>query len=163
MFDAPALIDRLLAGIQAATLSTGISIFWTGVASTSSDHSFWTYPNLLAGIFYGGSSLRPDFGFYTLTGIALHLLLTTIFALIFSAIVPSAIRPWTSLLLGILAATFWFYLIDGFFFRPAFPPLSLYSRRPSIFFAFVLMGICVGLYSVFVRIPRDAQTPPIRL
>lgn len=153
----PSRPERMLASVQAACLSSILTIFWCGIASRSSAHSFWTFPNLLAGLFYGQNSLRPDFGFHTMTGLSIHLLLTTIFALLFAALVPPALKPLTSLLLGILAATSWFYLLDGFFWRRAFQPVTLYSRRPSIFFSFVLMGICIGLYSVFVRSSKETQ------
>jgi hypothetical protein len=152
-------LERLFAAIQAASLASLLTIFWCGVASRSSGHSFWTLPNLLSGVFFGSGSLRPDFGFHTLSGLALHLLLSTVLAILFASVVSPMLKPLTSLLLGILSATFWFYFIDGFFWRKAFPLLSLYSRRPSIFFSFVLMGICIGLYSVFVRSPKEPQIP----
>lgn len=155
----PGLDERALAAIQAATLSTMLTTFWCGIASSSNEHSFWTVPNLFSGLFYGNAGLRPDFGMHTMTGLSVHLLLTTLFAILFALAVPTTLRPLTTVLLGILASTTWFFLIDGFFWRRAFPPVSFYSRRPSIFFAFVLMGICVGLYSVFVRSPRETQIP----
>jgi len=149
--------ERFYAAIQSAALASILSIFWCGVASRSSSHSFWTVPNLMAGVFYGQNSLRPDFGFHTLTGLSIHLLLSTAFALLFASVVPPTLRPMTAVLLGILASSSWFYLLDGFFWRNAFPPVSLYSRRPSIFFSFVLMGICIGLYSLFVRSRKEPQ------
>ena len=149
--------DRLFAALQAASLASMLMIFWCGIASRSSSHSFWTLPNLMAGLFYGPNSLRPDFGFHTLSGLSIHLLLSTAFALVFAAVIPTNLRPFTSLVLGILAATTWFYLLDGFFWRNSFPLVSQYSRRPSIFFSFVLLGICVGLYSVFVRSSKETQ------
>ncbi len=150
-------LDRLFAALQAGSLASLLMIFWCGIASRSSSHSFWTFPNLMAGIFYGQNSLQPDFGFYTLSGLSVHLLLSAIFALIFAAVIPPTLRPLTSLVLGILSATTWFYLLDGFFWRNSFPLVSQYSRRPSIFFSFVLLGICVGLYSVFVRSSKETQ------
>lgn len=150
-------LERLLAAMQAASLASILAIFWCGIASSSSSHSFWTLPNLMAGLFYGNASLRPDFGFHTLTGLAIHLLLSTAFACLFATAIPPTLRPLTSLLFGVFGATTWFYVLDGFFWRKAFPPLALYSRRPSIFFSFVLMGICIGLYSVFVRSRREPQ------
>lgn len=149
--------DRLFAALQAASLASILMMFWCGIASRSSSHSFWTLPNLMAGLFYGQNSLRPDFGFHTLSGLATHLLFSTAFALGFAALIPPTLRPLTSLFLGILAATSWFYLLDGFFWRNSFPLVSQYSRRPSIFFSFVLLGICVGLYSVFVRSSKETQ------
>ena len=149
--------ERLFAAVQAASLASILSIFWCGIASSSSSHSFWTVPNLMSGLFYGNASLRPDFGFHTLSGLALHLLLSTTFALLFATAIPPTLKSLTSLLLGVLGATSLFYIFDGFFWRKAFPPFALYSRRPSIFFSFVLMGICIGLYSVFVRSRREPQ------
>src|SRR5689334_17993903 len=64
--------ERLLAALQAASLSSMLSMFWCGIASRSSAHSFWTFPNLMAGLFYGQFSLRPDFGFHTLAGLSIH-------------------------------------------------------------------------------------------
>jgi len=151
--------ERLLAAVQAANLSAILTIFLCGIASRSSNHSFWTVPNLMAGLLYGQSSLRPDFGFHTLTGLAIHLLFSTLFALLFATIIPPTLKPFTSLLIGIFAATSWFYLMDGFFWRRTFPPVAIYSRRPSIFFSFVLMGICIGLYSVFVRSSKEPNLP----
>ena len=153
----PTRIDRLFAAVQAASLASMLMIFWCGIASRSSSHSFWTLPNLMAGLFYGPNSLQPNFGFYTLSGLSVHLLLSTTFALAFAVVVPPTLRPLTSLMLGILSATSWFYLVDGFFWRNSFPLVSQYSRRPSIFFSFVLLGICVGLYSVFVRSSKETQ------
>ncbi len=149
--------DRLFAALQAASLASMLMIFWCGIASRFSSHSFWTLPNLMAGLFYGQNSLRPDFGFHTLSGLSIHLLFSTVFALVFASIIPPTLRPLTSLVLGILAATTWFYLLDGFFWRNSFPLVSQYSRRPSIFFSFVLLGICVGLYSILVRSSKETQ------
>jgi hypothetical protein len=150
-------IERLLAAFQAAILSFLLTTFWFGIATTANSHSFWTLPNLMSGVFFGPSSLRPDFGFHTLSGLALHVLLSCLFATLYSLVVPTTLSLLASLLVGILAASWWFYLLDAFFWRPLFPAMSMYSRRPSIFFSFVLMGICIGLYSVFVRSPKETR------
>lgn len=148
-------IDRALAGLQSASLSVFLTTFWFGIATSANAHSFWTLPNLMSGVFYGTSSLRPDFGYHTLAGLALHFLLSTLFGMFYASIVPPSLPMVSSLLVGVLATSWWFYLLDAFFWRPLFPAMSMYSRRPSIFFSFVLMGICVGLYSVFVRSPKE--------
>jgi hypothetical protein len=150
-------IERILAALQAAILSFLVTTFWFGISTSANSHSFWTLPNLMSGVFYGASSLRPDFGFHTLSGLALHVLLSCLFAILYAMAVPSTLPTLPSLLIGILAASWWFYLLDAFFWRPLFPAMSIYSRRPSIFFSFVLMGICIGLYSVFVRSPKETQ------
>lgn len=153
----PSRLERTLAAAQAASVAAICMILWDGLSSLAGSHSFWTVPNLMAGAVYGPASLRPDFGFYTLVGFAIHILTCTLFAILFAALVPPSLRLLTSVLLGILAATSWFYLWDGFFWRKTFAPFALYSKRPSIFFSFVLLGICVGLYSVFVRSERERE------
>lgn len=153
----PARLERALAALQAATLSFLLTTFWCGFASATSGHAFWTFPNLTSGLMLGSASLRPDFGFHTLTGLSLQFLFTAAPAILYAILVSPQLRPLTALLLGILFCTWWFYLLDGFFWRKTFSPLSLYARRPSIFFSFILMGICVGLYSVFVRPSQEAQ------
>ncbi len=148
--------ERSLAATQAAAVAAPLMLLWDGIASSTSRHSFWTVPNLMAGLFYGPASLRPDFGIYTLAGIAIQVLSCTCFAILFAAIIPPSSRLLSAALLGILAATSWFYLLDGFFWRRAYFPFSIYSKRPSIFFSFVLLGICVGLYSIFVRSEQES-------
>lgn len=147
--------ERSLAATQAAAVAAPLMLLWDGIASSTSSHSFWTVPNLMAGLFYGPASLRPDFGIYTLAGIAIQVLSCTCFAILFAAIIPPSSRLLSAVLLGILAATSWFYLLDGFFWRRAYFPFTIYSKRPSIFFSFVLLGICVGLYSIFVRSEQE--------
>ncbi|MBZ2184833.1 MAG: hypothetical protein K7J46_08970 [Bryobacter sp.] len=150
-------IERTLAALQAATLSFLLTTFWFGISTSANSHSFWTLPNLMSGVFYGPASLRPDFGFHTLSGLALHVLLSCLFAVLYALAVPATLPPLSGLLIGILSASWWFYVLDAFFWRPLFPAMSVYSRRPSIFFSFVLMGICIGLYSVFVRSPKETK------
>jgi hypothetical protein len=74
-------------------------------------------------------------------------------------IVPAGGRLLRALSAGILLSTAWFYLCDAFFWRLYFPPFALYSKRPSVFFGHVLIGVCVGLYSVFVRPLRTLENP----
>lgn len=148
--------ERVLAALQAASLSFLLTTFWCGIAARSSDYSFWTFPNLMAGAVIGSASLRPDFGFHTAVGLSLHYLTGIGFGVLYALAVPASLKPISAVLLGILAGSWWYYLLDGFVWRKLFPPLALYSRRPSIFFAFVLMGICIGLYSVLVRSSNEA-------
>jgi hypothetical protein len=122
-----------------------------GFISSLEGRSFWTIPNLMAGVFHGVASIRPEFHGQTWSGLAFHLLLCVGLAAATSQVVPPDGRLLRSLSAGILLSTGWFYLWDGFFWRFAFPPFAIYSKRPAIFFGHVLIGLCVGLYSIFVR------------
>jgi hypothetical protein len=131
-----------------------VSLLWMGLISNLEGRSFWTFPNVMAGLFYGAASFRPDFHARTWSGLALHLLLTVAVGVLASQTIPVRARLGASLGLGVLLATGWFYLLEGFFWRFAFAPFALYSKRPAIFFGYVLIGLCVGLYSMFVRSER---------
>ncbi len=149
-------LDRLLAGVQSGVAGFAVSLVWIGIVSRWEGRSFWTLPNLMAGLFEGLGGFRPYFNAYTWTGLALHLLLTVAFATLTSQVISPRRRIGPSLGMGILLSTGWFYLVDGFFWRLVFPPFSVYSKRPSIFFGYVLIGMCVGLYSIFVRSDRGS-------
>ena len=144
-------LERFFGGLQAATLAALITLPCFAMAAYWTGRSPWTVPNLISGVFFGMPALRREFSYQTVVGSAFHAFLCLLFGVIFSQVVPPNLRRRTSVLLGVLASTSWFYLLDGFFWRRAFPPYALFSKRPSIFLSFVLLGICVGLYSVFVR------------
>jgi hypothetical protein len=147
----PSRFERLLGGVQTGVAAFCLSLLWLGFISRLEGRSFWTIPNLMAGAFHGVRSVRPEFHPDTWPGLALHLLLCVGLAALAAQIIRPDGRLLRSLAAGILLSTAWFYLWDGFFWRYAFPPFAIYSKRPAIFFGHVLIGLCVGLYSIFVR------------
>ncbi len=150
--------ERLLAGIQAGVAAFFVSILWLGLFSRLEGRSFWTVPNIMGGLFHGLLSVRPDFGVPTLGGLAVQTLLCVGIAAIASQLIGPNAPLLRSLAMGLLLGTAWFYLWDGFFWRQAFPAFAVYSKRPPIFFSHVLIGLCIGLYSIFVRPSRMPET-----
>jgi hypothetical protein len=151
--------ERLLAGLQSGIVAYFALFLWLGSVSRLEGRSFWTIPNIAAGLFYGLASFRPDFTTYTWSGIALLLLICVLFGMVGAQIIPPDGRLFRSLAVGVLLSSAWFYLWEAFFWRIFFPPFAIYSRRPAIFFGHVLIGVCVGLYSMFVRPPRTPENP----
>jgi hypothetical protein len=151
--------ERLLAGLQAGIVAYFALFLWLGAVSRLEGRSFWTIPNIAAGLFYGLASFRPDFNIYTWSGIALLLLICVLFGMSAAQIIPPDGLLLRSLAVGVLLSSAWFYLWEAFFWRNFFPPFAIYSRRPAIFFGHVLIGVCVGLYSIFVRPPRTSENP----
>lgn len=151
--------ERLLAGLQAGIVSYFALVLWLGSISRLEGRSFWTIPNIAAGLFYGLASFRPEFHIYTWSGLALLLLICVAFGMMAGQVIPPDGRLLRSLSAGILLSSAWFYLWEAFFWRNLFPPFAVYSRRPSIFFGHVLIGVCVGLYSIFVRSDRTPENP----
>jgi hypothetical protein len=146
--------ERALAGLQAGTCASLVSLAWWMLAGLPNNQSIWTLPNLMGGIFYGQRSLRASLGPYTWAGLSIHMLLCVALALLISQLLVPTLRLRTAILTATLSASLWFYLWDGFFWRLAFPPYALYSKQAPIFFGFLLQGLCVGLYSLFVRSSR---------
>jgi hypothetical protein len=144
----PTRLDRALGGLQAGVAGAAISMVLMCLASRLDGKSFWTIPNLMSGLFYGYGAIRPEFGMHTVAGLAVHWLNCSLLGIVYAQVVP--LRRWMALW-GPLCGSLWYYLWDGFFWRKAFPPFALYSKRPSIFAAYVLVGLCVGLYSIFAR------------
>lgn len=149
--------ERALAGLQAGTCASLVSLGWWMLAGLPNNQSIWTLPNLMGGIFYGQRSLRASVGPFTFAGLSIHLLLCVALALLISQLLAPTLRLRTAILTATLSASLWFYLWDGFFWRLAFPPYALYSKQATIFFGFLLQGLCVGLYSLFVRSHRAAN------
>lgn len=151
--------ERLLAGLQAGIVSYIALFLWLGSISRLEGKSFWTIPNIAAGLFYGLASFRPEFHTYTWSGIAVLLLICVLFGILATQVIPPDGRLLRSLSAGVLLSSAWFYIWEAFFWRNLFPPFAIYSRRPSIFFGHILIGVCVGLYSIFVRPARTPENP----
>src|ERR1039458_918590 len=63
-----------LAGLQAGMIGICWMLAWLGLSAMGQSRSFWTAENLMASVFHGGAAIRRGFGFSTLSGIALYLL-----------------------------------------------------------------------------------------
>lgn len=146
--------ERAWAGVQAGVLASLLSLVWWMLAGLPNHQSIWTLPNLMGGAFYGQRSLRAGVGLYTSAGLSLHLLLCVALAVVASQLLPPKTRLGLSVLGAMLGASLWFYLWDGFFWRTVFPPYALYCKQGAIFAGFLIEGLCVGLYSLFVRSSR---------
>ena len=148
-------LDRFFASLQAGTIAAVASYLWMGVAAVLEGRSFWTVANLASCLFYGLKSFRGAFGWNTLAGLSVHFLLVFLLAAALGQLLSPRLPKSTSVLLGILGGTSWYYLTDGFFWHRILPAYAAYGKRPAIFGAWVLAGICVGLYSIFVQPDKE--------
>lgn len=93
---------QAFAGLQAGILSGLAALGWFLFASLASGDSIWLIPNIFASVFYGARSLRADFGLYTCSGAALHLLLSALLGIVFAFLVPSAWSWRRSLMVALI-------------------------------------------------------------
>lgn len=146
--------DRLFASVEAGVVAAGISYGWAAAATLLDGRSVWTTANLMGSLFHGLRNYSPAFGMNTLSGLALHLLLVMLLAVGMGQLISPRLPLATAAWIGVLGGSSWYYLLDGFFWYRLFPSFAAYAKRPSMFTAWVLAGICVGLYSIFVRTLR---------
>src|ERR1035441_8353765 len=83
-----------LAGLQAGMIGICWMLAWLGLGAMGQRRSFWTAENLVASVFHGGAAIRPGFGFSTLSGLALYLL---IYSLLGAAFAVTARNRFNSL------------------------------------------------------------------
>src|SRR2546427_10843027 len=69
-------IKLAMAGVEAGVLGGLFMIAWLAMLSVLQGRSVWSIPNLLASTFYGEEALRRGFRWTTLSGLALHLIVS---------------------------------------------------------------------------------------
>src|ERR1017187_1412226 len=73
-----------LAGLQAGMIGIGWMLAWLGLSAMGQRRTFWTAENLMASVFHGDAAIRRGFGFSTLSGIALYLLIYSLLGAAFA-------------------------------------------------------------------------------
>jgi hypothetical protein len=68
-----------LAGFEAGMAGVLVMLLWLAAASVWYRHTPWSVPNIMASNFYGDDAIRPGFGWSSLSGIALYLILYSLF------------------------------------------------------------------------------------
>lgn len=84
----------------------------------------------------------------------MHLLLCVAVGILASQIIRLEAKPLLALSTGVLISTGIFYLSEAFLWRWWSPVFAVYSKQLPIFLGYVLIGLGVGLYSIFVRSAR---------
>src|ERR1700737_3859992 len=74
---------QAIAGVESGVLGGTLMLVWLGLLSFLQGRSVWSISNLLASTFYGEAALRRGFRWTTLSGVALHLMMTAIAGLVF--------------------------------------------------------------------------------
>ena len=146
----PAPLDRLLAGLQAGMLGVLSMLVWMGVVSAFERRSFWTPENLFA------TAFRPDagltgFGFSTLSGMALYLLLYSALGAAFAVAVT--FRPLSQLRLNLLAILFglaWYFALFQGLWKIAAPLVFFLQPTPSTMVGHLIYGALLGRFHSYL-------------
>src|SRR6058998_3738901 len=122
-------INLAMAGVEAGILGGLFMMLWLAFLSLLQGRSVWSIPNLLASTFYGEEALRRGFRWTTLSGLALHLIVSAAAGLLFGlAVSRITSRGRRVMLLGLAAGVVWYFVSLGVFWRYLNPMVPLYTR-----------------------------------
>src|SRR5215470_630580 len=110
-------INLVMAGVEAGVLGGLFMMAWLATLSLLQGRSIWSIPNLLASTFYGEAALRRGFRWTTLSGVALHLIMTAVAGLVFGLAVGGVASRSRVMLLGLASGMTWYFLTVGVFWK----------------------------------------------
>jgi hypothetical protein len=149
-------IHLAMAGVEAGVLGGVFEIVWLAMLSLLQGRSIWSVPNLLASTFYGEAALRRGFRATTLSGVALHLIVSAAAGLLFGFAVSSIASRGRVMFLGVAAGVAWYFLSLGVFWKLVNPMVPLYARGAGMLLAHVGMGVFLGSFPKYLQ----ALQPP---
>jgi hypothetical protein len=141
----------MMAGVEAGVLGGLFMMAWLGLLSVFEGRSIWSVPNLLASTFYGEAALRRGFRWTTLSGLALHLIVSATAGLLFGLAVSGIVSRGRVMLLGLTAGAVWYFLTLGVFWKYVNPMVPLYTRGGGMFLAHVGMGFFLGSFPRYLH------------
>jgi hypothetical protein len=123
---------------------------------------WWETPNLLGSTFYGLRAFRAGVGVVTLSGLALHVVITGIFGIVFGLVCGSMSGRSRLVVVGLAAGVVWFYLADALLWSRLNPLVPLYTFAPAGLISHGVFGACLGWIGQNQNLgtQKGAQGPP---
>jgi hypothetical protein len=165
-FEKPHAGARLASGIEAGVVG-GLAMLGVLLSESLWDgHVWWDFPNLLGSTFYGPRAFRSGAGMATLSGLALHFVITGTLGGLFGLVFGGIRQRSHLVLLGLLAAVGWYNLANVTFWPNVNPWVLVASPRPATMVSHVLFGACLGYMGQrqrlsAVSLPEIAAPPEI--
>ncbi len=134
----------ILGGIGAGVMAGALMLALLMLSSVAQRHVWWMTPNVLGSTFYSGRGLRAGLGFVTLSGVALHLLLSGLIGGVFGVV---SLRVWKTrryALLALFVTMVWYFLAYRVIWARVNPLVPLYASEPSTGIAHVLFALAMG-------------------
>lgn len=155
------LLQTSLAGLQAGMLAALWMLAGMGVAAAWQRSSFWTAENLLASTFYGSRAIHTGFAFSTLSGLALYLIVYSLFGCVFAIAVQTRLPRLRLLLVSVAAAVIWYYLSFDGIWRALSPLVPLlHAERPTLL-GHVIYGVVLARFPRYLPPATPAALEPI--
>lgn len=142
----------LLAGLETGVVAGAAVLLYWILATTFRGEGPWAILNLFGSTFFPGRALSIGFSQASVSGAALHVLLSGVVGVVASLVLSLCVaRPVRSLLVGTLIGMIWYQAA----FQWLWPLLSravvIHQPFPTMLVGHVLFGLGLGLYPVFVR------------
>jgi hypothetical protein len=148
---------RLASGIEAGIVGGVAMLGLLICASLSDGRVWWEVPNLFGSTFYGPRAFRAGPGMATLSGFALHFVITGTLGGLFGLAFGGIQRRGQLILLGLLTAVGWYNLAYATFWPAVNPWVLLASPRPVTMVSHVLLGACLGYMGKRQRLTAPVQ------
>jgi hypothetical protein len=153
----PVAFSAMVAGLQAGMVGALWMLAWLGVSAAWQNRGFWSSENLFATAFYGGDSVRSDFGVKTLPGLALYLVLYSLLGGIFALALRGRPRSGRLMLAGILFSLGWFYVSFHLLWKSVMPLVYLLYPDRATVVGHLIFGVCIGRFPA--HYPGQASKP----
>jgi len=139
-----AVLKRMLHGIEAGVLGGLAMLGVFAVSSLWHGHVWWEIPNLLGSTFYHNRPFYSGPGTGTVSGGALHLVISGVIGAVFSLASGNVRSRHRLILLGTLTGLAWFYLANTLVWPRINPLIALYWPEPATVLSYVIFGVCLG-------------------
>jgi hypothetical protein len=150
-----------LAGLQAGMIGICWMLAWLGLSAIGQRRGFWTAENLMATVFHGDAALRHGFGFSTLSGIALYLLIYSLLGAGFALGVRNRFTSLGTVLLGLLFSVGWYWLWFRALGQTAMPLVWLLHAENSTLFGHAIFGASIARFPAYLpKLEQPAAETP---
>jgi len=142
----------LLAGLETGVLSGAAVLLYWILATTLSGEGPWAILNLIGSTFFPARALSAGFSHASVSGAALHVLLSGIVGVVASLLLILYVaRPVRSLWVGMLIGVIWYLAAFLWIWPLLSSAVVTYAPRTTMLVGHVLFGLGLGLYPFFVR------------
>lgn len=137
-------LERGLAGLQAGMLGGIVLLVVMASVSVLDRRHWWSYPNVLAAAFYGHRSIGAGFGWHTVSGMALQLLIAGAAGVVFGLLLGGFALGRRGLAFGLMWGVV-LYFVSGQFFRVFKPVVFVYLPGTEALVAHLVYGVCLPM------------------
>jgi hypothetical protein len=130
-----------------------------GFSSVLAAHNFWTEEELMASLVYGAAAIRGDVRFAAVAGLALYLLLYSLLGAGVAAAIRDQLRPPRLILVSMLAALCWYFVVFRWAGRYVAPWVSRMHAPGPALWGHAIYGALLARYPLYME--RLAAPPSV--